>query len=265
KKRYLEKISCVGIDPVLIPDKTYDPECVPPVESMDLLSFLVLDTSYYSKDQFKDYRSLQSYNQLVSGFVSSVKGQKIGNKYIVSGKTKAAALSLIHPFSDAFVSKRRNVPTIADLFDKKYLDFGYHDLLKACEKISPKITDEEVRLIEEDTRSQSKGSSFYRHRAGRIGASISKAACHTNPAQPSQSLIKTICYPNIFTFSTEATNMRSLSHSSPDPNSACFCRLATGGPVVTCTNQACPISAFHLSCLKITKVPSKWFCPLCQK
>ena len=88
KKRYLEKISCVGIDPVLIPDKTYDPECLPPVESMDLLSFLVLDTSYYSKDQFKDYRSLQSYNQLVSGFVSSVKGQQIGNKYIVSGKVR---------------------------------------------------------------------------------------------------------------------------------------------------------------------------------
>ena len=47
---------------------------------------------------------------------------------------------------------------------------------KACEKISPKITDEEVRLVEEDTRRQSKGSSFYCHRAGRIGASISKAA-----------------------------------------------------------------------------------------
>ena len=74
-----------------------------------------------------------------------------------SCKTKAAALSLIHPFSDAFVSKSRNVPTISDLFDKKYLDFEYHDLLKACEKISPKITDEEVRLIEEDTRSQVKG------------------------------------------------------------------------------------------------------------
>ena len=35
KKRYFEKISCVGIDPVLIPDKTYDPECLSPVESMD--------------------------------------------------------------------------------------------------------------------------------------------------------------------------------------------------------------------------------------
>ena len=51
-----------------------------------------------------------------------------------------------------------------------------------------------------------------------------------------------------------------LKRSSPDPNSACFCRLATGG-----TNQACPISTFHLSSLKITKVPSKWFCPLFQK
>ena len=29
---------------------------------------------YYSKNQFKGYRSLQTYNQLVSGFVSSIKG-----------------------------------------------------------------------------------------------------------------------------------------------------------------------------------------------
>ena len=51
-----------------------------------------------------------------------------------------------------------------------------------------------------------------------------------------------------------------LKSSSPDPSSACLCRLATEG-----TNQACHISTFHLSCLKITKVPSKWFCPLYQK
>ena len=154
--------------------------------------------------------STGSHSSEVAKVAATVPGDtELRNFYaeLNSCKTKAAALSLIHPFSDAFVSKSRNVPTISDLFDKKYLDFAYHDLLKACEKIFPKITDEEVRLIEEDTRSQSKGSSFYRHRAGRIGASISKAACHTNPAQPSQSLIKTICYPNIFTFSTEATNM----------------------------------------------------------
>ena len=71
------------MDPVLIPEKTYDPECLPPVESMDLLSFLVLETSYYSK-----FRSLQAYNQLVPGFVSSVKGHKISDKYKVLGKVR---------------------------------------------------------------------------------------------------------------------------------------------------------------------------------
>lgn len=52
------------------------------------------------------------------------------------------------------------------------------------------ITAEERKLIQEDTQSQSQGSSFYRHRAGRVGASISKAASHTNSAEPSPSLIK---------------------------------------------------------------------------
>ena len=72
----------------MIPDKTYDPECLSPVEPMDLLSLLVLDANCYRKDQFRAFRSLQVYNQLFPGFVSSVKGQKIGNKYIVSGKVR---------------------------------------------------------------------------------------------------------------------------------------------------------------------------------
>ena len=78
------------------------------------------------------------------------------------------ALSLIHPFSDYFVSKSRDISTISDLFDKKYLDLEYHDLLKACSNINIQTTDEEIKLIEEDTRNQSQGSSFYRHTAGRI-------------------------------------------------------------------------------------------------
>ncbi|PFX22394.1 hypothetical protein AWC38_SpisGene13073 [Stylophora pistillata] len=152
-------------------------------------------------------RSTGSHSGELAKVAASVPGETEPMNFyaeVNSCKTNAAALSLIYPFSGAFVSKSRNVPTISDLFDKKYLDFEYHDLLKACEKTSPKITDEELRLTEEDTRSQSKGSSLYCHRAGRIGASNTKAACHTNPAQSSQSLIKTICYPNIFTFSTEA-------------------------------------------------------------
>ena len=49
KKRYYEKISCIGTDPIFIPDKAYDPDCLPRVESMDFRrSFLVLETSSYA-------------------------------------------------------------------------------------------------------------------------------------------------------------------------------------------------------------------------
>ena len=43
-----------------------------------------------------------------------------------------------------------------------------------------------------------------KHRASRIGASLSGAVCHTNPAQPSQPLIKSICYPHLFKINTKA-------------------------------------------------------------
>ena len=88
KKRYCEKISCIGIDPFLIPDKTCDTNCLPPVGSIDVLSFLVLETSYYSKEMFKAYRSLEAYNLLVSGFVSSVQGHETGGHFVVLGKVR---------------------------------------------------------------------------------------------------------------------------------------------------------------------------------
>ena len=43
-----------------------------------------------------------------------------------------------------------------------------------------------------DTRPQAKGAGFVRHRAGRIGASVSGSAFNCNLAQPPQSLIKSI-------------------------------------------------------------------------
>ncbi len=56
KQRYMEKKATFGIDRLLKPEKTL--ECLPPVEATDLLSYLVLDTSYYTKSQFKAFQSL---------------------------------------------------------------------------------------------------------------------------------------------------------------------------------------------------------------
>ena len=65
----------------------------------------------------------------------------------------------------------------------------YHELLKACSNIKLQLSKEDVKLIEEDIRNQAAGSQFFHHRAGRIGAPVSKQASHTDPAQPSKSLI----------------------------------------------------------------------------
>ena len=81
--------------------------------------------------------------------------------------------------------------------DPKYQDLEYPELLEVCSKQEIKLSDNEITQIEKDARTQSQGVNFFKHRAGRIGASQSKQASHTDPALPSQSLIQSICYPGL--------------------------------------------------------------------
>ena len=59
--------------------KAFEPYCLQRMESADILCYLVLETSFYTKEQFKNFKSLEACNQLVSGFVTSVQGHKICN------------------------------------------------------------------------------------------------------------------------------------------------------------------------------------------
>ena len=77
KSRYLQNISVVGVDPASIPSDQFEPECLALIESTDLLAYLVLETGHYTKDQFKACKSLEAYNHMVSGFVTSVRGLMI--------------------------------------------------------------------------------------------------------------------------------------------------------------------------------------------
>ena len=309
KRRYMDKISVIGIDPLVIPHHKFTTECLPPVEACDILSYLVLETSFYTKEQFKNFRSLLAYNHMVSGFITSVLGQIIQERYVilakvrhsqrmndplvqlwiittkegtvVSGhcagcmaglgeccshiasvlfylevwtrlngklagtqvkctwllpttvkqvdyarakdinfsfadklktdldksidslhpsssapspaaqpcesnkagqnsplqkpsaeemkefykslsecKIKPVCLSLIHPYSESFISSTRNIKAIPDLFEKKYLDLPYTDLLKECYKLKLNLSDEEIKYIEKETINQAKGSAF---------------------------------------------------------------------------------------------------------
>ena len=75
KRRYIEKKSVIGIDSATLWHAKLDPDCLPPIKATDLLSYLILDTSYYTAQQSKAFKSLEGYNQMVSGFITSVQGK----------------------------------------------------------------------------------------------------------------------------------------------------------------------------------------------
>ena len=116
---------------------------------------------------------------------------KMHNFYANLNKSriKPVALSLIKPYSSQFLSQSRGIPTIPDLFEDENLNMSYIDLLKKCFSVEFSLSSEEILQIEKDTQNQANGSAFFRHRAGRIAASVSGAVCRTNPAQRSQTRV----------------------------------------------------------------------------
>ena len=96
------------------------------------------------------------------------------------------ALSLVNNYADQFVSKSWTVPVVSDLFETENVDLEYPDLLRKCVNSTLDISLEDINQVEIDTRSQAKGTKFFRHRAGRIGASVSGTVFNCNLAQPPQ-------------------------------------------------------------------------------
>lgn len=131
--------------------------------------------------------------------------QEIGNVFrkLNECKNKPAILSLISLYADSFILKSRRISTLSDLFDPENLKLNYVDLLTECSEIDISLSESEIETIEEDTREQSRTSAFFIYRAGRIGASQSHTVFHTNVEQPSISLVKAVCYTQLFKVTTE--------------------------------------------------------------
>ena len=73
---------------------------------------------------------------------------------------KAVALSLIHPFTDQFVDQSRSVPIVSELFHTENLSLGYTELLRKCFEVQLNYSEEQIKLVEENTQTQSKGAGF---------------------------------------------------------------------------------------------------------
>ena len=129
---------------------------------------------------------------------------------LAESNPQASILSIIPDHSKNFVpqSCSKDFPiSISALYESKYLDIPYDKLLQECEKAFDRlnVTSEQSSIVEQHTRDQAKSKLWFYHRAGRITASKFKAAVHTDAAMPSQSLIKSICYPEQFKFTSTAT------------------------------------------------------------
>ena len=99
KRRYQDKIGVIlGIDPFTLScnqqgqsnNANAHPGSLPPIDSTDLLSYLVLQTSYITAKQFKAHKSLEAYNQFVSGWIKEVRAWDINNKSVITGRVRVA-------------------------------------------------------------------------------------------------------------------------------------------------------------------------------
>ena len=93
---------------------------------------------------------------------------------------------------------------LSDLFKEEYLELSYPDLLSQCESCYDGLTigASQSAAVEKKTKQQTGSRVWFQLRAGRITASRIRAAAHTDPTQPSPSLIKSICYLESHQFKT---------------------------------------------------------------
>ena len=73
--RYLEKISLIGgVDPYSLQKREHDGdvEMHPKITYPDIVNYLILTISAYTMDDLKNYKSLNAYNQFVSGWIKEI-------------------------------------------------------------------------------------------------------------------------------------------------------------------------------------------------
>ena len=123
-------------------------------------------------------------------------------------KCKSIVLSVTEPFSKEFVCSMDHLPRVLQgIYRPAYLEKDFSELLSIAESfLNDRVTPQMVINLTQLTQGQSNSRMWYRYKAGRVTASQFRQILHTNPNQPSLSLLKAICYPESYKFSTQATS-----------------------------------------------------------
>ena len=86
KRRYLEKISSIGVDPYLVSSYKLSRNIFPPIICTDIFAYLVLKVSFCTTEGFTSFRSLDAYKYFECGFVEFTGGKKLGTKVLTLAK-----------------------------------------------------------------------------------------------------------------------------------------------------------------------------------
>ena len=86
KNRYLEKVKLCTFDPYCLKNSEFSVETslLPAIQYPDIVNYLVLQTSWATKDMMKAYKSLEAYNFFISGWVNTLHAKKVDdNKTVI--------------------------------------------------------------------------------------------------------------------------------------------------------------------------------------
>ncbi|XP_070547277.1 uncharacterized protein [Ptychodera flava] len=90
KTRYMQKIElCDFIDPYTLQNKQLspDPKRFPEVQYPDIVNYLVLQTSFCTGEQVKNWKSMDAYNFFISGWVQPLFSKTLtGDKILILGR-----------------------------------------------------------------------------------------------------------------------------------------------------------------------------------
>ena len=131
-------------------------------------------------------------------------------KELFQTNTKPVMLSTIEPYCSAYVPRvvSEEFPkALGNIYNPKLLHSAKDVILEYCASITKSltVTDKQALNVEVATRQQAKTKLWNRFRAGRVTASKARAAVKTNTASPAQSLVRSICYPDMIQFNSQAT------------------------------------------------------------
>ena len=96
RSRYVDKLKLIdGTDPYKVLNSkewNSNPDCLPSITYPDIANYLVFQTSAYTLEEFKSYKSLDSYKWVVLGWVKEVRCLEFNKSSLITGRVSDLSL-----------------------------------------------------------------------------------------------------------------------------------------------------------------------------